>query len=480
MYAGKMNQRIELKKLFGLEGAEQDSIGAMVDKLDMGPNDMARLKETLGAMLSPQGQENWALNKIRKTATLTLLSHFSSTIFQIADAGKNVYSHGPFRTLASFFRAKPIKRDEMFTEIAHEFSDSKFLKNSLKVVGFDRLDRLNNEAYMANAFREATKFARKGKGSGFKALNEYVDVVFRGDELRKAKFLDDIKAKKVTEDTRLYIFNKVLDVDPRALSEMPEAYAKHPNARIFYSMKSYGIKVLDMYRTEASSKKPTWKKAKNMVVLTSVLTAAGATGAQARDWWNGKDTNFSDNVLNNALQLMMLSTYDVSSVQQDGLGRTILGKALPPSRLIDDISKDILSAGDGKGLYSVRNIPVIGAELYNKAGRGAESITKSNTKISGGEYSGTLTADQKRSLMKLKKESPYKYSKAMKEIKWQRMGITDKEKKFVSLGVEDGERAETIYKYLKGDPNWKVRYAKLKKAGIITDDVAKQIRLLMQ
>ena len=383
MYVDSMNKKIALKEMFGLEGAEQESIGSMLDGLNLAPNDLYRLKENLGAILAPQGTENLVLNKLRKSATLTLLSNFASTLFQIADIGKNAWKFGIFRAVASLFRKKPFKREEMFTEIAHEFSDSNVIKNALKIAGFDRLDRLNNEAFMANTFREAVRSAKKGSGSGFKDLEEYAGVVFRGDKDRIGKFLDDVRNKKVTEDTRLYVFNKVLDVDPRSLTEMPEAYAKNPNARIFYSMKSYGIKVLDIYRQELRSGKPTWKKAKNLFFLTTYLTAAGATGSQIRDWYNGKETKFSDNVMNSALQLMLLSSYDVSNIQQDGLGKTIMGKALPPSRLIDDVSRDIWNAGDGKGLQSVRNIPVLGNEYYNRVGKGKETIKKFNKKANG-------------------------------------------------------------------------------------------------
>jgi len=488
MYVSKMNEKITLKKLFGLDNAEQETLGSLIEKMDISPNDMYRLKESLGAILAPQGQENWALNKVRKSATLTLLSSISSTLFQIADIGVNWYKHGLGRAIASLFRKKPIKRDELFTDIAHEFADSTIIKNSLKAIGFDRLDRLNSEAFMGNAFREATRLARKGKGKAFKEMEKYADIVFRGDAGRIAKFMDDIKAKKVTDDTRLYVFNKILDVSPRVMEEMPEAYAKNPNARIFYSMKSYGIKILDIYRNDVVKK---WKEsprksAKNFIKLTAILTVSGATGAQIRDWYNGKDTKFSDNIVNNMLQIMLLSTYDAANIQRDGLGRTILNKALPPSRWLDDISRDVLSAGDGKGLYSLRDIPIVGTELYNRVGRGKETIEKANAKastsfaIAANIKGGQLTTKQKQDLAKLKKENPAKYSRVVKQIKWEKMGITEKEQGFASMGVADGERAKALAKYFKKDKDWKKTYGKLKKAGIITEDVEKQLRLLLK
>jgi DNA-directed RNA polymerase subunit F len=386
------------------------------------------------------------------------------------------------RALASLIRSKPFKRDELFTEIAHEFADSNVIKNSLKAVGFDRLDRLNSEAFMGNAFREAVRNVRKGSGSGFNDVMDYAKVVFRNNDEKIAKFIDDVKNQKVTDETSLYIFNKILDVQPRALTEMPEAYAKHPNTRMFYSMKSYGLKVLDVYRRDVINEKKTLRKAKNFLRLTAILTASGATGAQVRDWYNGKDTKFSDNVLNNFLQLAMFSTYDAANIKRDGLGNALLNKALPPSRWMNDVSQDILSAGDGTGLKSVRNIPIIGAEIYNRIGKGSEIIAKAadTTKAHYTRISGMLPGDQRVELLKLKQQSKTKYTSVVKQLKWDKMGVTSKEKSFASMGVEDGERAEQIAKYLKKQDNWQETYLKLKKAGIITDDVKKQLLPLLK
>lgn len=380
MYVSKMNERITLKKIFGLDDLEQDSLGSLIDGMKISPDEMHQLKESLAAVLSPSGKENAVLNKLRKSATLTLLAHISATLFQIADIGVNAYKHGGMRALASLFKAKPFRRDELFTDILHEFSDSQIIKKSLKAVGFDRLDRLNSEAFMAEAFRKAGREAKLGKGADYEKLREKLKPMFQGNEEKVTKVLDDLKNQTVNKDTQFYVFNEILDVSPRALMEMPEAYLKNPNARIFYSMKSYGIKVLDVYRKDVLQN---WKKnpkesVKNFVRLTAFLTMSGASGSQVRDWYNGKDTKFSDNVINNLLQTMMLSTYDVSNVQRDGLGRTLLSKALPPSRVIDDISKDLVTLGNDKGFQSVRDIPIVGGEIYNRVGRGRDAIEKQN------------------------------------------------------------------------------------------------------
>lgn len=380
IYVAKMNDKITLKKIFGLNDVEQESLGSLVDGLNISPDELHMLKQSLAAVLSPQGKENIMLNTLRKSATLTLLSHVAATLFQIADIGVSAYKNGGMRALGALIDAKPFKRDELFTDILHEFSDSKAIKKSLKFVGFDRLDKLNSEAFMGAAFRKASADAKLGKGERYDELMEKLKPMFQGDEVKAKKVMDDLAKQVVNKDTQFYVFNEILDVSPRALMEMPEAYLRNPNARLFYSMKSYGLKVLDVYRNDVIYK---WKdnpkkSVKNFVKLTAFLTMSGASGSQIRDWYNGKDTKFSDNVVNNLLQTMMVSSYDINNIQRDGLGRTLLSKALPPSRVIDDLSRDLVSAGDDKGLQSIRNIPIVGGEIYNRLGRGSELIEKAN------------------------------------------------------------------------------------------------------
>ena len=273
--------------------------------------------------------------------------------------------------------------------------------------------------------------------------------MFDKDNDHIAQFVSDLKNGKVTDDTKYYVFNKVLDVSPRSLEEMPEAYAKNPNARLFYSMKSYAIKVLDVYRNDVAKKWKTQpvKAAKNFVYLTSILTMAGATGSQIRDWYNGKDTKFSDNVVNNMLNIMLLSSYDVSQISTDGLGKAIVSKILPPTRIFDDIGRDIASAGDGKGLTSIRNIPVIGNEIYNRIGKGKEAIDKSNLqrKFNVDDMSFPLTSQQKSDLAKLRREKPSLYAKTMKELKWKQLGLTDKENHLPQWALKITKELRLLY-----------------------------------
>ena len=68
-----------------------------------------------------------------------------------------------------------------------------------------------------------------------------------------------------------------------------------------------------------------------------------------------------------------------------------------------------------------------------------------------------------------------KYSLMTKLIGYEKAGVNEREQKFSTLGVANGERAEAIYKYYKQQGNDKNILLKLESVGIINDDVVKQL-----
>lgn len=68
-----------------------------------------------------------------------------------------------------------------------------------------------------------------------------------------------------------------------------------------------------------------------------------------------------------------------------------------------------------------------------------------------------------------------KYSLMTKLIGYEKAGVTEREQRFSTLGVANGERAEAIYKYYKQQGKDKNILLKLESVGIINDDVVKQL-----
>ena len=48
----------------------------------------------------------------------------------------------------------------------------------------------------------------------------------------------------------MLLYSRLLDFQPVALSEMPEYYLKAGNGRVFYMLKTYTLKQMDVFRKE--------------------------------------------------------------------------------------------------------------------------------------------------------------------------------------------------------------------------------------
>lgn len=474
LYMTKVNDRIATKKLLGLDDSTVDNIGSLVDGMQLTPSETSRLKETLAAILTSHGEENAVLSMIRRSATFTLLTNLKSTITQISDIAPTSYKYGFLKAIASLFRSKPFERDKLFQQMAFEMTDANLTTKFLTATGFNRIDKLVVEGRMAESFRNAKRIARKGKGEEYHELTSKLQSMFSIDGKEKyLKVIEDLKNGEVNSDTNFYVFAEELELSPRVLESMPEIYVKHPNARAFYALKSWSIKILDVYRNDVLK---TWKtnktkSVKNFIRLSAYLSVAGATTDQLKEWYDGKDSGetFGDKVMANLFKIIMLSKYDLSTAKDEGIVTVITNKILPPTRFITDLSKDIATAGDDKGLYSVRNIPLVGNEIFNRVGRGksAEKVYLDMKKLT--------PTERKKELLRLKENDQALYRKVRHEMIDEKYGVSAKESNLRRLNIED--RAEEIRDILSGKTSAeKLSIIKrLLAAGIISSEVQKEL-----
>ena len=203
--------------------------------------------------------------------------------------------------------------------------------------------------------------------------------------------LSALQKGDITENVKYLAFNKLLDMQPVALSEVPEMYLKAGNGRIFYMLKTWTLKMLDVYRNEAFSKmrsKETFKEGfGNMLKLTATLAAAEMTSDQLKDWMLGRKTEFKDRLVDTLLKLTTFNRYSVSQAKQEGIGTAFTKKILPPTGLIDDIWKDaskILTNTDASievnKLRTIQDIPIGGKLYYWWLEKGADYKEKYESK----------------------------------------------------------------------------------------------------
>lgn len=314
-----------------------------------------------------------------------------SALTQIGDLAFSLYDAGFYQTAKQATKAglgqalkvvglkklapkmKFTREDMGFERIAQEFMDAgkmgKVVEKVFKMVGLEQMDAIGKETLMNAAYEKYRKRAKKAP----KELYKELEPMF-GDETMEV--INDLKEDNINDNTRLLIHSKLLDFQPMAKSEMPEMYLRMGNGRLWYMLKSFTLKQFDVFRREAFQKMKTGTAKERMKGLTNlgrlsmffVLANAGAD--ELKDFMLGRKTDFSDRVVDNMLRLLGISKFVTWKARTEGVGMAALRQVAPPFKFINSVTKDIIGAGDGKGLEMLSSLPVAGKLLYWHLGRG--------------------------------------------------------------------------------------------------------------
>lgn len=505
-YVEVANKKIAMKNFLGTASdVSEDTLGAVAKQYSLSQKEIQSLRNSLSSIFLQAGPMNKVLATIKDTTYLTLLGGVSNTLTNMLDVVSSTYRNGIFRTLQAFASKRNFSRDQFFQDITHELAEKSFLSKTVettfKATGFEKIDKIMSGNFLNAAFLKYSSLAKSGRGNmvtskilsrGYK-YDRMVEKMEAAFGPRYKQVLQDMADKKITDDVEFFIFSDYLDVSPRVLSEMPQAYSKHPNARIFYVLKSWSLKMLDVIRqdTVQQFKKNPYQSMKNFVKLTALISVSGATMGEVKEWmFNRKETSFSDKVVSNFLSIFLLSKYDFSTIGKDGIGSFVAGKILPPLRVGEDILNDIKKLNSDDEFYSdtVRNIPFIGDFWYSQ-GAGKNKTEKAEKKAARNpstivdELAKLPAKEANARFNQMKKDDPYLAARVKSEVKDRELGITKKEKDMRNMNVYDGERAKALIKYIntkKTAEEKNALYQRLKKAGIISDKVARQMKELMK
>ena len=267
------------------------------------------------------------------------------------------------------------KEDLGIERIAQEFADGTTLSNAVswvfKNVGLEKMDSIGKEVLINNA-RDQYK-AQAQTAEGREKLLEELKPTF-GRESNQV--INDLLADNPTSNVKMLLYSKLLDFQPVALSEMPEFYLKGGDMRVLYMLKTYTLKQFDVFRREVfqkiKSKEPDQIKegVTNAIKLMTLLTFANASADEIKDWMLGKDTDFSDHVIENFLTMGGASRYMQMQVNREGLGSALSQQILPPFKFVDAVSRDAFS-DVADGYRSIESIPIGGKLYYWHYGRGS-------------------------------------------------------------------------------------------------------------
>lgn len=370
-YIKAMNDNIESRVFFGKEKNLENSIGNYVARLVedkiISLVDEESVRQILKSYFDKRGTHG-IVTGFKNFSYIASMGSPTSAITQIGDLAFSLYKNGYFGTVkAALKKDKITKQDIGLDLIAEEFTDpsrsSKAVTAVFKTIGLDAMDAFGKEVLINSALDRLSKLAL----SGDKELTSTLHRVFKD---KAPQVIDDLKNQVPTDDVKYILFSELANFQPIALTEMPEYYVRGGNMRIFYMLKSYTIKQIDVFHNEIFREKDPAKKANKALRLALALMLTGATADTLKDIILGRKTKIEDLVVDNILKLVGFSKWQLYKTRQDGMFSTLLQSILPPVPFLDDIYKDAMKYTNKKKKPKIEDlriwqrIPIVGKFYY--------------------------------------------------------------------------------------------------------------------
>jgi hypothetical protein len=323
---------------------------------------------------------NFARNLIYAT---TIVNPYS-TITQLGDLALNSYRNGLINTLSPFGPKIKLK-DFGLNDIASEFTDAGAVKGIMdkmfRLTRFKQLDVALKENNLRGAFRQAQGQLRNKNSKAYKKFIEENKPFFQNET---DDLIDAIRrGDSQNENVRHYLFSRLTKTQPITLSEMPAKYLNMKGGRLFYSLKTFFVKQLDVMRediVQKLAKRETSKEGMQNAARFAMLFGGGTAAVNAtKDLILGRPVEISDELMDVAMQMIGISRYAIYKAKSDGFFGGLAAVFAPPAPILNEAVK-VLAADDKEEALKkqskelVRYIPVVGKDIYWRFGAGEEKI----------------------------------------------------------------------------------------------------------
>ncbi len=399
-YIYRVNDFIEARRFFGksVKGSDmsqktlEDSIGSFVlDLLQEGEisgRQAKELSEILHARFS-NNQPGEISKAVRNITYMETMGSVTSAVTQIGDIAFSLYKNGFYRTGKALSdsltgQAQITKEDIGIERIAEEFSEKTKTAAALdwvfKHIGLNWMDRLGKETQINAAFDKYAELASNPSPQ----FNEQMEIIF-GDEA--GEVIEDLKSKTPSDNVKFLLFSELADVQPIALSEMPEQYLKSGNGRLLYMLKTFSIKQIDVFRNEVFLKmKDNPKEAiGNLLRLASLLMLANGTADLIKDLILNRPIEPEDYVIDNFLRLFGISKFSLMKFKTESVSAGVSSFVVPPlgkfiSSGAKDVDKMLKGEFEPEDAEIIQSIPILGKIYYWWFGGGSEKGKKKKSK----------------------------------------------------------------------------------------------------
>jgi hypothetical protein len=346
------------------------------------------IQDAVDARFGMNGQQSGFIRGAKNAGYIATMGNIGSAITQLGDFYFSAVQNGLVNTVQSALTSKELSREDILGVkdlITIEAADgAKTLQKSVDFVfkysGIAALDGFAKDTNINAALRDMRKKVRGKPNSREyqKLMKELSGYQGRQSAQTIADLRNNVKSDLVLEA----IYNRLSNVAPISISEMPAAYARNPNGRILYSLKSYTIKQFDFIRQESFSKmgsKKTFAEGfTNLLRIATLAMAANGSADVLKAILFNREIDEEDLVWNNILRMFGITKYTTTKARKEGIGTALVNTILPPQiGILNDFTKDIdTSIKNGQfdidEMRSVKYLPFVGKLYYWREGKGKE------------------------------------------------------------------------------------------------------------
>lgn len=217
---------------------------------------------------------------------------------------------------------------------------------SLKWSGFQAVDRLGKNTFIQSAMMKNQQLTDDAFRARWKSTFD-PDAQPGGPTPRTDGLLQKVKNYKGLDETNredigFMLWNELSDVQPIALSALPEQYLKNPNGRMAYMLQSFTLKLFDVMRKDIYKNVQAGnhvQAAKNATKLSTLFVSMNGGVDSFKNFMLQKDSTVPDTVMNNYLKMLGMNKFMITQAEREGLGSTVLKTIAPPTVLIDAVTK---------------------------------------------------------------------------------------------------------------------------------------------
>ena len=360
----------EITNIIGNSENVEDSIGALVTKLAQDGDIYAKDEKLIRELLLARFNASRVCEPVKMVRDLTYaatLNDITNAITQFGDLAFSVYKYGFEDTFKGMKKPFEITLEDLgINDMAHEFSDpssiSKWIRKQFSLIGLNAIDGLGKNTIIQSALLNAQKKAKANNSE----LNEKLKRIF-GKDAEKVK--KDLADGNITDDVIIYAYNELADIQPISEDQTAELYQTGGGfMKLFYTLKTYGIKALDVARSDITNniqqgimnknKGQVKKGLQNLIRLQMLLWLFGVPVDALKDLLSNRDINIFESMIDTLIPTFIVNRFLFKDVGSRGLGYTIVNFFTPSTVPV------ATRALSGKA-SAVANIPIIGKPIYN-------------------------------------------------------------------------------------------------------------------